>query len=495
MLVLWPVHGIFLVHRPIRLSNLVAALLTVLFVVSVTACSSLQQIASPQSGNRRVNPPPETQQAPTRVGTGPALLREGPMSSAELRLVFRAILERFVDRLDHGKLIRAGADGLRSALRQEGVLPMFTAPLDLLPSPSGNIDEDWVAFSSAYDAIVQKLPAWSKESHADWIVIRQMMESLDDGHSTFLTPDDMQRRSETTYVGIGVRLARSSQGQSPLVAEVFPNSPAGSAGLKSGDRIVEVDGQDLTGRAVADVVQVIRGPRDSEVTLRVRRQNSPELLEFRLRRAQVQIEPVTVVMSADGAVGNLRIRNFTDETVPDQALQVLLQARQRGARAWLLDLRGNPGGSLTAVTRVAGLFMENRPIGFQVRQGQQSPIVAEGSGPMTRGMPVAILVDEETASGGEILAAALREYDIARVVGANTAGNVGVAGQVSLPDGSAIQITEQRYVTPSGAKLDRVGVKPDVPVEMNDADIEAGRDPQLQKALAILTERLGVTSR
>jgi carboxyl-terminal processing protease len=81
------------------------------------------------------------------------------------------------------------------------------------------------------------------------------------------------------------------------------------------------------------------------------------------------------------------------------------------------------------------------------------------------------------------------------VVGANTAGNVGVAGQISLPDGSAIQITEQRYVTPSGAKLDRVGVKPDEPVELNDADIEAGRDPQLQKALEILTERIGMTSR
>jgi carboxyl-terminal processing protease len=343
--------------------------------------------------------------------------------------------------------------------------------------------------------MVQKLPTWSKESHADWIVIRQMMESLDDGHSTFLTPDEVQRRGETTYVGIGVRLARSSQGQAPLVAEVFPNSPAASAGMKSGDRIVEVDGQDLTGRALSDVVQLIRGPSDSEVALRVRRLNSPELLEFHLRRAQVQVEPVTATLSANGTVGYLRIRSFTDETVPDMAMRLFVRERELGARAWLLDLRGNPGGSLSAVTRVAGMFVENRPIGFQVRQSQQTPIIAEGSGPVTRGMPVVILVDEETASGGEILAAALQEYDVARVVGTNTAGNVGVAGQISLPDGSAIQITEQRYVTPSGARLDGVGVQPDVTVEMNDADVEAGRDPQLLKAVEVLGERLGGAGR
>jgi carboxyl-terminal processing protease len=416
------------------------------------------------------------------------------MSSAELGLVYRAILERYVERLDHAQLIRVAADGLRSALRDEAALPMASISLDLLPAPSGSVDRDWAAFAVAYDSVVQKLPTWSNDSHADWIVVRHMVESLADGHSLFLTPDDVKRRNETTYGGIGVRLARSDQGQMPLVGEVFPNSPAEAAGMKSGDRIVEVEGQDLTGKALPDVVQLIRGPSDTEVSLRVRRLNSPELIEFRLRRAQVQIEPVTGGLSANG-VGYLRIRTFSDENVPDMALRLLVRERELGARALLLDLRGNPGGSLTAVTRVAGMFVENLPIGFQVRQGQQTRIVAESSGPLTRGMPVVVLVDEETASGGEILAAALREYGVASVVGTNTAGNVAVAVEIPLPDGSAIQITEHRYETPSGAKLDRVGVKPDETVEMSDTDIEAGRDPQLTRALEILAAQLGGVSR
>jgi C-terminal processing protease CtpA/Prc len=136
--------------------------------------------------------------------------------------------------------------------------------------------------------------------------------------------------------------------------------------------------------------------------------------------------------------------------------------------------------------------MESRPIGYEVnRQGQRNPILAEGT-PIVRDSPIIALIDRESASGAEILAAALRDYNISPLVGTNTAGNVGVASVIRLLDGSAIQVTEQRFVTALDVQLDRVGVTPDVTLERTDADIEAGRDPQLDRALQLMAAQVGV---
>ncbi len=471
-----------------------ASLLAILVVASAVGCGVSDPLAKPQQGSRRLDPPPETSQGTggLAVDSGTARLRSGVMSTVELHVAYRAILDRFADPVDHRQLVRAAIDGLRGSLREQQVLPMFTMPLDLVAVDQADPEKAWVAFGEAYDATVQKLPTWAEQTHADWETVRRMVATLSDGHSTFLTPDEVRQRNESSFAGIGVSLARSDQGAGPLVAEVFPQSPAAAAGLRRGDRIVGVDGQTLAGRQLTDVVQMIRGPRGSEVRLTVQRTGAARPFEIRLTRAQVRVEPVLGGLAANNSgLGYLRIRTFTDDAA-DETNQILQLGAQNGVRAWIIDLRGNSGGSLDAVQRIAGTFLGDRvPVGFEVsRDGQQT--VLQSSGPSVAGnLPLVVLVDHDTASGSEILTAALREKQAAQVVGAKTAGNVGVAAVLPLPDGSAVQITERRYLTSAGGPLDRVGVQPDVPLETQEADIEAGRDPQLQRASEIVAQKLG----
>jgi carboxyl-terminal processing protease len=178
--------------------------------------------------------------------------------------------------------------------------------------------------------------------------------------------------------------------------------------------------------------------------------------------------------------------------VADNVLGILQQGGQRGLRGWVVDLRGNPGGSLNAVIGAAAGFVDNdhTVIGYQVdRQRHQTPLETQALN-LLNGAAVVVLVDHDTASGAEIFSAALQEAKIATLVGTKTAGNVGVATQLTMPDGSVLQVTEQRFVSPSGAQLDGVGVTPDVQVDMTDEDLQNDRDPQLAKALEMIVQKV-----
>jgi carboxyl-terminal processing protease len=453
------------------------------------------------SGNRIVTPPPAPRATATPGGpeataapaAAPARLRGQGLSAAQLYAAYRAILDTYVDPVDQTQLIRAATDSLQRGVREQVSLPLVTMPVQLLPQPTGNADRDWQAFGDAYESVVTKLPEWAEQARPDWMVLRAMTESLGDGHTSFLTPDEARRRHETTFAGIGVLLSRQQNEQPPLIAEIFPNSPAASSGLKRGDRITGVDGQDVTGKTVNEIAQLIRGPRGTDVRVQVRRLSAPQPLEFTLRRAQVQVEQVVGRQVPNAPIGYLRVRSFNDETVVQQVLGILDQGRQRGLRGWVVDLRGNPGGSLRAVLAIGGGFFDaSQPVlGYQVdRQRRQTPLEIPQPLNILRGAALVVLVDQDSASGAEILAAALQEAKVATLVGSKTAGNVAVATEITMPDQSVLQVTEQRFVSPAGAQLDGVGVTPDVEVVMTGEDLENDRDPQLGKALEILIQKI-----
>jgi carboxyl-terminal processing protease len=416
----------------------------------------------------------------------------GELSSSELYLAYREILDTYVDPVDNTKLIKAATDSLRQGVSSQPVLPLMTMPLDLVNASSGNVDRDWQSFGDAYDAVVSKLPDWAQQNHADWMVLRSMADSLHDGHTSFLTPDEAARSHETSFAGIGVLMSRPQDNQPPLIAEIFPNSPASSSGLKRGDRIVAVDGQDVSGQSVGDVAALIRGKPGTSVKLQVTRLNSPQPLDFTMKRATVQVEQVIGRQVPNAPIGYLKVRQFTDASVADNVLGILQQGGQRGLRGWVIDMRGNPGGSLNAVIASAAGFVDadHTVIGYQVdRQRHQTPLETQALN-LLNGAAVVVLVDHDTASGAEIFAAALQEAHIATLVGSKTAGNVGVATQLTLPDGSVLQVTEQRFVSPSGAQLDGVGVTPDIQVDLTDEDLQNDRDPQLAKALETIVQKV-----
>jgi len=414
------------------------------------------------------------------------------LSAAELYVGYRAILDNYVDPVDDTQLITAASGSLQQGLRGQPAPPLLTMPMYMVGGLSGNADQDWQAFGDAYDSVVSKLPDWAQQNHADWTVLRSMADSLHDGHTSFLTPDEAARSHETSFAGIGVLMSRPQDNQPPLIAEIFPNSPAASSGLKRGDRIVGVDGQDVTGQTVADVASLIRGQPGTNVRIQVTRLNSPQPLDFTIKRATVQVDQVIGRQVPNAPIGYMKIRQFGDPSVVDNVLGILDQGHQRGLKGWVIDLRGNPGGSLNAVLAAAAGFVDtdHSTIGYQVdRQRRQTPLQTQSLN-LLGGATLVVLVDHDTASGAEILAAALQEAKVATIVGSKTAGNVGVATQLTLPDDSVLQVTEQRFVSPSGAQLDGVGVTPDVQVDMTDEDLENDRDPQLGKALEVMVQKL-----
>ncbi len=412
------------------------------------------------------------------------------MSGAQLYLAYRALLDHYVDPVDPATLVRAAEGGLQKSLQSQPLLPMFTMPLQIAPVPGGDATRDWAAFGEAYDATVQKLPEWAEEQHADWLVIRQMVESLADGHTQFLTPEDVQRRNDATFFGIGVSLFPSTNG--PLVSEVYPSTPASGAGLRRGDRILEVDGQSLNGKKITEAARMIRGPRGTQVRLKIQRAASSRTFEVSIARGPVRIESVVSGMTTDNSgIGYVRIRQFADDTA-DAVARSLSTGQKSGVKAWIVDLRGNGGGAVQSVLDVAGELLGPGVVtGYETdRNGRRTPFVTQADAVGSTDVPLVVLVDHDAASGAEILAAALHDQRNAQIVGMPTAGNVGVASVTQLPDGSALQITEQRYVTAAGVSLNKTGIQPAVQVDLSESDLEQGADPPLDRALQVARSRL-----
>jgi carboxyl-terminal processing protease len=462
-------------------------------LVGLSACSPDGAAAPSRTGNARVNPDEEGGRpqavrppgAPGAQSGGPGTPggAEGVLSSTEMGLVYHFILQRYVDEVDHGVLVESAVAAVHETGLKSNVLPLYLSPTDLVPLPTEDHDQDWNAFAKGYDALVAKHPAWAASARPDWAIIRKMLASLKDDHSMFIDPQEVRRMGETQFTGVGVRVTRPKPEEPPYVIEVFENSPAASAGVKAGDQILAVDGNTTEGRSLTEIVNGIRGAQGSKVVLSIVRGGQPPV-DIQITRAPVETQPVEASVRG-GVLGVLRIRRFA-EGVPDQVQRVLTLGRNRGARAWIVDLRGNPGGPLEAMARVATNLIENRPVGLAVdRSGQRDPVIVQARPAIPR-FPFVVLVDHETASAAELLAAAIKEYQIAPIVGVRTAGSVGLATPQQLSDGSAFQLTVRRLMTPNGNVIDKQGVAPDFEADLTMSDLQAGDDPQFLRAVELL---------
>jgi carboxyl-terminal processing protease len=417
--------------------------------------------------------------------TAPATL----LTSTDLSIAYHFILENYVDQVDYATLIEAARAAVAQEVAEAGALPIDSAPMDLLPLPTGNAEKDWQVFSNSLVAVVQRHSEWSLQDRPDYLAVRKMVESLNDSHSSLITADDARRRAEAAYSGIGVRLTRQDAQSPPLIVEVFQSSPAAIAGVRAGDRILTVDDRSVAPLALGDIADLIRGPQGSEVVLGLERTAAGGPVTVRAFRRAINT-PVADGGVIDPKIGYIRVRSFGD-TTPDRVGALLTEMRPVGLQGLILDLRGNPGGNLQAVAKVAGYFMDPRPIGISVdRAGQREAIFAEPRPLQPTKLPLVTLIDGDSGSGSEILAASLREYQLSALVGQRSAGSVGLANTLPLSDGSSLQVTVRRLLSPSGTQLDRVGVQPDEMVPLTAEDLEAGRDPQRDRAVAVLKQRM-----
>ena len=325
--------------------------------------------------------------------------------------------------------------------------------------------------------------------------IEGMLKTLGDPYTRFMRPDaykDFRTESEGSFEGIGAVLGVSSKDKPeesyPIVVNPFKGGPAEAAGLKMNDKIIAVDGKPTKGVMLEDVVRWIRGPRGTEVTLRVLHKGSTKPVDVPIVRAKVNLP--TLESEVKDNIGIIHLHAFNEHSVGllDEALADLQSKHVKGL---ILDLRGNPGGLLTAAVGVASRFIASGPVVFVEERGNREtalkvspPAIHEYS------LPMAVLVNKGSASASEIVSGALQDLGRAVLVGETTFGKGLVQTVIPLRDGSAVAITTARYLTPNKRDINHKGIDPDVVVPLSDADIKAGRDPQLDKALELVKQGL-----
>jgi carboxyl-terminal processing protease len=407
------------------------------------------------------------------------------LDAGTLHDLYAGILQTYVDPVDSGTLIEGALKGIQQSAIQEGISPLDTAVLELMSvRVSRDPERDWAQFAVRYEAYLEK----SANRVSIWPIgqaaARGMVEALGDPNSAYLDRQAVEGQ-KVGEAGVGVTLAVGAQRGPAIAREVVPGSPAEGAGIRPGDTIVAVDGNPTDSMTLGESAQAIRGINGTPVKLSVRSAGEADPRDITVTRAILNAPPV--LAEARGEFEYVKVRRF-QEGVARSVQNALADSARSGARGWIIDLRAANSGSIQEVIDLASLFVGPRPITAVVDRTQRPSQIRGQSPPLEARLPTVVLIDSGTGSGGEILAAALREYQAATLVGSRTAGKVGLSQVVSLPDGSAVQITAQRFLTPSGGKLEGIGVEPDYPVDSGATDWVEGRDPQLTRAMAILRD-------
>jgi len=319
--------------------------------------------------------------------------------------------------------------------------------------------------NSVIDEAEQRIAAQSMRpvSSADLerAAVEGMLNALDDRWSAYYAPSDFARFEQVlsgSYSGVGVWVHRAQDG-TLRVLSVQTDSPAAHAGMRPRDILVQVAGEPVVGRSVADVVSQLRGDVGSAVTVQVRRGTS--LLTMHLQRAAVSDDDVSASM-VSSTVERLRVAAFTrgvGRWVRDQ----VAKARVKHLSGLILDLRDDPGGLMAEAVETASAFLDGGPVVAYDQRGA-SPRVLNALGHGDTGIPLVVLVDGGTASAAEIVAGALQDRGRAVLIGSRTFGKGSVQAPTRLSDGSALELTVGHYLTPAGRSLDGVGIEPDVAV-------------------------------
>jgi carboxyl-terminal processing protease len=334
-----------------------------------------------------------------------------------------------------------------------------------------------------------------------------MLASLGDvGHTTYLPKEEVQRLMENLkgeLFGIGASITMRKQ--RPTIVYTLPKSPARASGLKPGDIILQVDGKDVQGISLQQIVLQVRGPAGSEVHLKVLRGDPPKPVDLDIQRARVEVPDVAWQMLPDAPIAQVAIRNFGERT--DAQLRAALnEAHEQGAKALILDLRGNPGGLKEQAVKVTSEFLKPGEVVFIEKnaKGETNAIPALPDG-VAQDIPLCVLIDEGSASSSEIFAGAIQDHERGQLIGTRTFGTGTVLGEFKLSDGSAVLLAINEWLTPKERRIWHKGISPDIEVSLPrdasvvmpesetklTADVLAqSTDTQLLKAIEVLKKDL-----
>lgn len=318
--------------------------------------------------------------------------------------------------------------------------------------------------------------------------IRGMMEGLGDQHSSYMDPEEFKQANmpmDGSYEGIGAYV--DTTGDYLTITSPMQDSPAEKAGLKPGDMIIAVDGEDVTGIDGSLVLRRVLGPAGSKVTLTIFREGTDEPFDVEITRDTIILKSVEYEM-LDNNIAYIQLSTFGDQTTADlkAALKELMSENPTGL---VLDMRNNGGGYLNTAIEVVSQFVGDGVVMYEeYGDGNRQTFEAIPGGLATE-IPLVVLVNEGTASASEITAGAIQDYGRGTLVGQKTFGKGSVQNWIPLKDNQgAVRVTVARWLTPKERQIHEVGLEPDVVVELTEADMEAEKDPQLEKAIEILSK-------
>lgn len=312
---------------------------------------------------------------------------------------------------------------------------------------------------------------------------RGLVEAVGDEYTVFLNNQQSSdfEDSLTGNIGGGIGIEVGERNGQLTILRILRDNPAEKAGVAAGDTIVSVNDESSEGKTVEEVVAKIRGEVGTTVKLVVSRDGATK--EFTITRAEVN-NP-SVYSSIENGIGLMTITRFDDET-GNLARAAAQEFKSAGVRGVILDLRGNGGGYITAAQDVAGLWLDNKVVVSERANDKVIDELKSGSTPLLKDIPTVVLVDGSTASASEIVAGALQDYKVAKLVGEKTFGKGSVQKLFGLPEGAELKVTVARWYTPNGVNISKQGITPDQMVVQDIADVTAGRDLQLDAARALL---------
>lgn len=314
------------------------------------------------------------------------------------------------------------------------------------------------------------------------------VSGLGDPYSAYYTEEEAKELLQGIsgeYSGIGAALSKNNETNAVTITNVYEDSPAEEAGMEEGDILLEVDGHEVTGEDLNQVVAWIKGEEGTEVKLHMLRDSQE--MDLTAVRRMIEVQTVTCEMK-DSGVGYIRVSEF-DAVTYEQFKDALKTLDDEGMKGLVIDLRSNPGGNLTVVLDMLGQILPKGTIvTTENRNGKDEEYYCDGTHEFTK--PLAVLVNGYSASASEIFSGAVQDYKKGKIVGTTTYGKGVVQEVLGLSDGSYLKITISEYFLPSGRSIDKIGITPDVEVEYEPDEENPEADNQLERAIEVVREEL-----
>ena len=308
---------------------------------------------------------------------------------------------------------------------------------------------------------------------------RGLVAAVGDKHTSYMDPKESEefKKSLSGNIGGGIGAEIGLRNNKPTIIKPLNDSPAQKAGIKAGEVIMKVNGEEAADWGVDKVVDKIRGEIGTSVKLTL--QNGQQVHEVSVVRQNITAPAVE--SRINGKIGILTVSRFNDDTV-SAARKAAREFIDRGVTKVIVDLRNNPGGTVDSAQGLLGLWLNDQVV-LTERRGSETVKALNSTGsPILENIQTVVLINENSASASEITAGALRDYGKAKLVGKKSYGKGSVQVVIDLSSGSQLKVTEARWYTPKGKNIDKEGIKPDVEVELTADDVKNDKDPQLEKA-------------